>query len=53
MNKQELIQKLDDIEWDDFDFYNHKITFPTTTNTTTTTAKTTTYTTANIIKGGD
>jgi len=43
-----------DIEWEDFDFYNHKITFPTTTYTTTdyiTTTKTTTYITLNIIKG--
>ena len=43
MKKEELIQKLQDIEWEDFDYY--KITFPTTTTltTTNTTTKTTTY----------
>ncbi|MBU4511072.1 winged helix-turn-helix transcriptional regulator [bacterium] len=29
MNKSELIRKLEDIEWEDFDYY--KITFPITT----------------------
>ena len=29
MNKAELIRKLEDIEWEDFDYY--KITFPITT----------------------
>ena len=34
MNKAELIRKLEDIEWGDFDYY--KITFPITTTQKTT-----------------
>lgn len=32
MEKKQLINKLEDIEWEDFDYY--KITFPTTRRTT-------------------
>jgi len=49
MNKQELIEKLEDIEWEDFDYY--KITFPK--DKTGTTAKTTTYTTAKTTTKGE
>ena len=52
MDKNELIQKLGDIEWEDFDFY--KITFPLNkAGISDTTTKATTYTTTKTTTKGD